>query len=139
MIRQFKIVPTAMCRKHLIAEHNFTHEILNMILKGDDVSILLEREFIEPMLLFHRHRDLMREMLRRGIRHTSIMFFGLYRKAMEILTYEQRMVTIDRIESEWYLINKCPNCQERFEQISNLKYQTIFFPDTSQIFKKLTA
>jgi len=60
-----------MCRKHLLGEHVELHMLAGCLNNGKNIKGFVEKGFVDPSLLRHRHEELVAEMQRRGYNHCS--------------------------------------------------------------------
>ena len=63
--------PRSMCRKHLLGEHVEIHMAVASLRLGKSVDGFLTKGLLQLEKLRSRHDELVREMLRRGYRHSS--------------------------------------------------------------------
>lgn len=103
-MRMWMTPPETMCRKHLLGEHVELHMFVGAINKGISVQGFLDKNLMEPAMLYRRHKELADEMKRRGYNHQS------YLPIMKALPYEQFVVEIDRPASLAELHRRCPDC-----------------------------
>jgi len=104
--------PKIMCKKHIIGEHGELHVIAANINKKRSIKGYLEKGLIEPASIHERHRELVKEMLRRGYNHNSDMpdidFSNL--DTVEFNTdVDENIAIID-------LISRCDSCRKRYER-----------------------
>lgn len=71
MPRLWMTDPTAMCRKHLLAEHHECHVFLGKLRKGHRLDGYIASNLFSLYDLHARHERLVLEMLRRGYSHSS--------------------------------------------------------------------
>ena len=63
--------PTKMCRKHLLGEHVELHMLVGTLKRGKSIDGFLENRLVEPQNIIKRHKQLVKEMKRRGYNHQS--------------------------------------------------------------------
>ena len=72
-MRMWMISPSLLCRKHLLGEHLEIHMVNGSLKRGRSIAGFLEKKLLEPAALAYRHRELVREMLKRGYKHDSLL------------------------------------------------------------------
>lgn len=70
-MRMWMVPPRKMCRKHLLGEHVEIHMAVATLRLGKSVQGFLEKGLLDLSRLRERHDELVREMERRGYRHSS--------------------------------------------------------------------
>ncbi len=70
-MRMWMVPPRKMCRKHLLGEHVEIHMAVATLRLGKSVEGFLQNGLLDLSRLRERHDELVREMERRGYRHTS--------------------------------------------------------------------
>lgn len=105
-MRMWMIDPEIMCRQHLLGEHVEIHMFIGCINKGMNLKGYLEKGLIEPISIFERHEELVKEMENRGYKHNS----PLPEVDLELFTDWK----IDEHESFKELIDRCPECYEKW-------------------------
>lgn len=96
--------PRIFCRQHLLGEHVELHMFVGVLRKGTSVRGYLDHGLLQVGSLVSRHKELAREIVRRGMRHQSrlprIVFPAVGRVSVEESTEE--------------LIRRCEECRERY-------------------------
>lgn len=92
--------PRLMCRKHLLGEHVELHMLAGSLQKGISLDGLFEKKLIELHSIERRHRELVREMQRRGFRHAS-----------PIIVRVKRAGRVDRRANLIELARRCRDCR----------------------------
>lgn len=67
----WNVDPKMLCDKHLLGEHVETHMFVGTLNKGRSVKGFLAKGLLEVHTLKKRHDDLVAEMERRGMTHSS--------------------------------------------------------------------
>lgn len=70
-MRMWNLLPELMCRQHLLGEHNELHKLHGCLKKGKNLNGYINSGLVELHRLEHRHKELVREMKRRGYEHHS--------------------------------------------------------------------
>ena len=70
-MRMWMVDPQKMCDRHLLGEHVEIHMCVGTLRRGRSVAGFLERGLLELHNLHRRHKQLVCEMERRGMRHRS--------------------------------------------------------------------
>ena len=108
-MRMWMVDPAIMCRAHLLGEHVEMHMFIGAIAKGTSMLGFAKSGLLETRELYQRHDDLVTEMLRRGMNHNSPM--------PEVELPENVIdATVDREWSLEVLLDKCKDCQDRYDQ-----------------------
>jgi hypothetical protein len=63
--------PTTMCRNHLLGEHLELHMLANCLRNRKNIRGYIEKGLVDPSILMKRHKELVKEMKRRGYSHSS--------------------------------------------------------------------
>jgi hypothetical protein len=98
--------PEIMCNKHLLGEHHEIHMLEGCLLKGKSVEWALYG-MVFPMAAPLRHEAIVKEMLRRGMLHSSIL------RASIFPSYEKMPYFLEDTEhnrAELYM--RCVACRE---------------------------
>jgi hypothetical protein len=111
LTRMWMVDPRIMCRQHLLGEHAELHMIARNIEMGRSIEGYIRINAIEPKSVRSRHDELAAEMTSRGMRHNSPMVF---------LTNLYPHINIDRSASFQMLIQRCPRCAQRFEELRTI-------------------
>ena len=116
-MRMWMIDPSILCRKHLLGEHGEIHKHKHNFekhhsIKGRIYPIVL----IEPESMSKRHDELALEMLSRGYNHQS----PYEQPDLSHLSGDMRYATADLSYNILDLINRCPDCKERYEKPKNI-------------------
>jgi hypothetical protein len=96
-----------MCTKHLLGEHVEHHMFIGAINKGISVQGYIDRGFLEIPNLHARHDELVKEMERRGMKHSSPL-------GPILVTYKGTHT--GHINTEFSLaelVRRCKLCRER--------------------------
>jgi len=96
-----------MCDKHLLGEHLELHMFVGSIKKGISMGGYLDG-LLDTSKLLSRHKELVQEMQRRGMRHVSPLSFIPFKKEG----------WVDVIESFCILSERCPYCRSRMVDIT---------------------
>lgn len=99
------IPPQLMCRKHLLGEHVELHMLVGTLQKGKSIRGYLEKKLVDPCSIETRHNALVREMLSRGYKHNSLLWYD------SDLENE-----INIANSILELSNRCQDCRSRIIQ-----------------------
>lgn len=111
-MRQWLVDPRIMCRRHLLGEHVEHHMFVGTINKGISVDGYLRDNLLEPLALDHRHRELAKEMERRGYNHNSPL--PDFKIALPI---DDLCKEIDKDSALKELLRRCPECQANYLRI----------------------
>jgi hypothetical protein len=65
------VSPELLCDRHLLGEHVEMHMFVGSLRKGISVAGYVRDRLVDPGRIRARHRELAREMRRRGMRHRS--------------------------------------------------------------------
>ena len=114
-MRMWMVNPKIMCRKHLLGEHVEHHMFAGSINKGINVAGYLAKNLLEPASLWYRHDILSREMLARGYRHQSELPEINWGARPGGISMERFLHEIDREAALGDLLERCPECHERFK------------------------
>ena len=112
-MRMWMVDPKHMCRKHLLGEHVELHMFLGAMQRGTSMSGFLENNLLEPLSLYSRHDDLVREMQIRGYRHDSPMTKTMVSNSVGLLSNAAKVTRIDRQAAATELFDRCPECRAR--------------------------
>lgn len=110
-MRMWMLPPETMCRKHLLGEHVELHMLLGTMKRGKRIDGFLAGRLVDPRLVFRRHEQLVREMLRRGYRHASPMDEAECRAAARGYGSPQPGIDVEANAKE--LRRRCPECAGR--------------------------
>lgn len=107
------ISPEKMCRKHLLGEHVELHMLVGSINKDKLNSVigLCKKGFLEPTKIQHRHKELVREMEKRGYNHRSPLPDFSLPKELKKEKYE-----VDPEKSRQDLKKRCPNFKTKLKR-----------------------
>jgi hypothetical protein len=105
--------PFILCRKHLLGEHVEHRMFAGTINKRVSINGYLKNNLLEPLKLKQRHRELAKEMSRRGYSHKS----ELPEIQFDNLTPSQIAHKINKTLALNNLISRCSECKERFKTI----------------------
>lgn len=70
-MRMWMVNPKKMCRKHLLGEHVELHMFVGTIKKGISIQGYIDNGLVNPRMIKKRHKELVKEMERRGYNHNS--------------------------------------------------------------------
>jgi len=115
MTRMWMCNPRILCRKHLLGEHNEIHKLVGSIKKKHSITGYIDKNCVEPMSIAHRHFELLYEMKNRGYNHNSPLP-DIYLD-ISYIPVSERTYFIDREESLKELLNRCPDCAKRFNEL----------------------
>jgi hypothetical protein len=113
----WNVNPGKMCSKHLIGEHLEMHMFVGNINKGRSIKGYIDKGLVETQNIRWRHDILVREMLRRGLKHNS---------PLPEFKCEPDGV-VDRIKNEIILYNRCIHCKSLMDNggMVNAELKTI--------------
>ena len=116
-MRMWLVNPKIMCRKHLLGEHVEHHMFFGTMLREKSINGYIENNLFEPTLLVKRHDDLVAEMLSRGYNHNSPLevSLGEFLHFQDVYRHVWKR-KIDRVASLNELINRCPECNRRYNE-----------------------
>lgn len=127
-MRMWMVPPYYLCDKHLLGEHCELHMFVGVLAKRSGVDGYIKNNLLEPLSIIERHESLVREMLRRGMRHTSCIYNQIvlhgFQSLEDLLGYlptEYLIKKIDTLDSLNTLICRCDDCRQRFLEIENIK------------------
>jgi len=114
-MRMWMVDPKIMCRKHLLGEHVEHHMFIGTLRKRKKVDGYIRNNCLQPRALFERHNVLVCEMQRRGYNHKT----PIAEEDCEIcyLPQEQQYWEINCTQSMKDLLERCPECRTRKEQL----------------------
>jgi hypothetical protein len=118
--------PRILCRKHLLGEHVEMHMFLGAVKKGKKIDGFLKNNLFEPRALFKRHDDLKDEMIERGYNHKSDFYLTECMCVLD-LPAEKQFWEIDKERALRDLLDRCPECRQRWERINQQK-SSLKFP-----------
>ena len=107
-MRMWMIDPKLLCKKHLLGEHNEIHKHRHNFVKKHSVKGRIEKGQIEPISMFDRHEELVKEMKSRGYNHKSDYSQP---DISHLTTYEQNF-KVDKSNSIKDLTNRCEDCRK---------------------------
>lgn len=120
-MRMWLVDPKIMCQKHLCGEHLETHMFLGSLKKRKKLDKFFLHNCLEPKSLYLRHQELANQMLARGYKHESPLedpWDYLY-----YLNDEQKNYRIDKGASLKTLLERCPKCFARYQQLSIMMFR----------------
>lgn len=108
-MRMWLLEPRLLCDQHLLGEHHELHTIAGTVMKGryNLIWAMEKRGFIHVGSVRERHKELVREMISRGMNHKSPM--NLY-CAKSLLTTAN---LIDVARNLRDLFGRCLACRDR--------------------------
>ena len=74
-MRDWKIDPTKLCRKHLLGNHVELHMFVGTIKKGTSIKGYIDMGLVEVHNIQKRHEEIVKELKRRGYNHQSPLIF----------------------------------------------------------------
>jgi len=93
--------PQKLCRQHLLGEHKELHQLVGSLRKGKSVKGHIDKGQVEIHSIEKRHKELVKEMLRRGYKHQSkLKKFRVFRAGK-----------INILENERELERRCNKCR----------------------------
>ena len=110
-MRQWKVNPKFLCRKHLLGEHVEHHMFVGSINKGKSVKGFLRDGFLEPKTLQTRHDEIAKEMERRGYNHKSPL------PDVDISHLGNGNIDINKNLDD--LSHRCADCRQRIKNYEN--------------------
>ncbi len=105
--------PKKMCRSHLLGEHKELHQLVGSLNKNKSINGHLDKGQVEVHNIRKRHKELVKEMKRRGYSHNSPL--------PKFKSFRAGKINIKENEKE--LKKRCKNCRTR----QNSKITTIIF------------
>ena len=114
-MRMWMANPKCMCKKYLNTEHYELHILFGSIKKNPNnntIKTLTERGYIEPKSIYDRHEELVKELLKRNIKHNSPMDYNEFKEAFNKLSQEVKKGIIDKKKSSLILFKKCNECEK---------------------------
>ena len=111
--------PKFLCQKHLCGEHLECHMFLGTLKKNKKVDGYLKNNLFEPESLKIRHDVLADEMVDRDYNHRTPMSMRDFENCVYTLNETSRAVKINKTNSFTDLINRCPECKRRYEELNN--------------------
>lgn len=101
MTRMWLVDTRKLCRQHLLGEHKELHQLVGSLRKGKSIKGHIEKGQVEIHKIKQRHKELVKEMLRRGYKHHSkLKKFKSFRAGI-----------IDVLKNERELEKRCKNCK----------------------------
>lgn len=113
-MRMWMVNPKILCRKHLLGEHVECHMFLGSMRTKMKLDGYIDNNLFEVDQLFYRHLELSQEMEDRGYKHKSPLNLGIYVERRKLY----KNVKIDMEQSLNDLINRCPECRKRMEELN---------------------
>lgn len=83
-MRMWNIKPEIMCNKHLLGEHYELHMFIGCINKSKNLNGYLNKGLLETHNLRKRHKEIAKEMKRRGFNHFSALSYYKIKKLGKI-------------------------------------------------------
>jgi hypothetical protein len=117
-MRMWMAPPSRMCNSHLLGEHVETHMFLGALRNGTRLDGYVDMNCLEISSLISRHEELAKEMLSRGMKHTSPFEpIDKVQKYLEAQSDKVKNSVIDREASIRMLKLRCVDCRKRMEKI----------------------
>jgi len=101
-MRMWMVDPARMCDQHLLGEHVELHMLVGTLLRKRSITGFIEKRLVEVHSVRVRHQQLVREMVRRGMKHRSPL--PAFRA--------RRVGAVDRIENLRELARRCAKCRK---------------------------
>ena len=70
-MRMWMVNPKIMCKNHLLGEHREIHTFIGTLKRNISINGYINNDLLEPISIYNRHEELVREMKRRGYNHNS--------------------------------------------------------------------
>jgi hypothetical protein len=86
--------------------------------KGCRMDGYIKNNLLEPLSLKSRHDELVQEMLARGYNHNSP--FQMENELLYNLPSDHLNRVIDSVNSLKELLNRCPECKNRYEKLYSI-------------------
>ena len=113
-MRMWMVKPEIMCQRHLCGEHVELHMFLSHLKSGKGIDGYLKNNCLQPRMLWFRHDEIRREMIRRKYNHKSPI--ELHECACTLnYSIEQQYWEIDKAKSLSDLLQRCPECKKQYE------------------------
>ncbi|MEK6879920.1 MAG: pyrimidine dimer DNA glycosylase/endonuclease V [Nanoarchaeota archaeon] len=114
-MRQWNVPAKLMCRQHLLGEHREGHMIASSLMNHQrNVVGYVRHNLMEPLSLFKRHNELVREMKKRGYKHHTPLKFN--QKKLNYLDKEIREGKINKKIALKDLISRCIRCKKLYNK-----------------------
>ncbi len=114
-MRMWKVNPLLMCDQHLLGEHVELHMFAGTINKGISLEGYIHNGLVETNQIRKRHRELVKEMIRRGMNHKS-----------ELPSFKiARQGRINIKENIKELSRRCNKCNERIKSVGKNESKNI--------------
>lgn len=110
-MRMWLVSPGEMCRRHLLGEHVELHMFLGSIAKGNSLEGYVSRGFFQADKLVERHEDLVKEMIRRGYRHNSLVSDSQKEMLWNWMRENPGKCIVDSEISRRELASRCEACR----------------------------
>jgi len=111
-MRMWMVNPRIMCRQHLLGEHLEIHMFAGTIREKKSLVGYVENNLFEAGSLKVRHDRLVKEMVRRGYDHKSV----LRKPNMKYLSKYERKSKVDKEKSLDDLICRCTECRRNYRK-----------------------
>ena len=118
-MRDWKVDPIVLCRKHLLGSHVESHMTLGAIKKGKSLNGYIDKGLIDVTRLSKWHDAVAQEITERGWNHKSPYEHDIARQAQ--LEYPKGF--IDERQSLIELKERCPDCRLRISRFWGLYHQ----------------
>lgn len=106
-MRMWCVNPNIMCRQHLLGEHVELHMFVGAINSKQSLTGFVEKGLVEVHNIEKRHKQLVKEMGRRGYNHKS----PLPKFKTVVLGKVFKQKSLDD------LLSRCPECRKRFKKL----------------------
>ena len=102
MTRMWMVKPEYLCRNHLLGEHKELHQLIGSILKKKSIRGHVDGGQVEVHNIRKRHKELVKEMIKRGYKHQSLL--------KKFKSFRAGKINI--IENYKELARRCKNCKK---------------------------
>lgn len=99
--------PSIMCRKHLLGEHVELHMLVAHLKLGRRIDGYVKNNCTEPNSIESRHRELEKELLKRGYNHNS----PLTQPVILNFQHPEAKVNVDSALID--LVSRCKECSQK--------------------------
>jgi len=109
-MRMWMVNPKIMCKNHLLGEHRELHMLVGSINKKINLQGYVDNNCLETKAIRKRHKELIKEMKRRGWNHYS----PLPKFNIQYLSKHIKNAKVDKHKSLTELCNRCSICKKNF-------------------------